>query len=757
DMQRLRDLTGGLFGATDSQDGRASPPKSPQPTNTWADLTRPGRVYKIIPPRHSSSSSSDEKESKHSVSAPLRFFTLGCADGGVKATARVAVLMEKLASGEEYDLILILGDNFDGAVKTRDSTTFLSHLHHIFAKHPKLKNIPKIAILGNHDLIDKKNRFSSEMLWSQVNHTYTKLVLNSKTNELEYAINPETGASLLDQEKIDLFMPKSSDAEVVSVPYEALTAFENQWYMFSSHFSVLWGDDTEIFCTNTSRLASESLARIRYNKKIEKTIDPMNQALWLEERMKKSAAQTKIFLGHHPVVETIDKRVVNSDHPDYVRTEEYEQFVELGMAEQKNGYPVSNHTDILRNILFHPGNEKLDIPKGIGEQITIFIAAHHHAEHLLHDGKRIQIVAGGMGGDKKDHPDLQNRFSFEKPDSIRTFMKNNGVVTLFIPAGKNPDIIADFFGLNDPKLQLTYQDTVHLRFSLKNNLILTKHIYDKNLHHLHDNILNACEEFQVYLSSHPPVPWQVPHLGGFMPYQGKVLDTVSEDITFVDALKNACNYYEPLSFEKMIELLKNVLKELTYLANSRYKVMNQAFLVNYDRWYAIFNEVLIKNYKISYEDFIQHNSLTALCFKLSSVTNSDSNKPKSLLTESLALGSPEGRGLFSSTKPVLIGTPKSNVEKRKVNSDPMFYLEETEGVSRSVPIDIPSQLEAKREFRSVVSSSCPLLLTSTAGSFSPNEGDNPENMKSPRFFHRSCRSSSLENFNLSQGQSVFTR
>lgn len=621
-VQRLIPGVASLLGLQPSETNTS--PKKPLKEQKIDIL--PGVRIKIIPPKIA-----DSKEQP-----PLKIFTLGCADGAVKATARVAELMERVASGEHFDLIFILGDNFDGKVKSRFSPTFLTHFHHIFAKCPNLKSIPKIAIPGNHDVIDEYNNLNQDMLSAQVLHTYTKLKSNPVTEELEYVLDSESGEPAYDLDKIKLFTPAPDRLNEIEIHYEDMLKFENQWYMFSSFFSVNWGD-TEIICANTSTLASEYVAYY-----IDGTQNPFNQAAWLFSYIPSLSASTVIFAGHHPIVMTNDKRVICSDHPDYINKMEYKKLSDKKLAAFRDDTitPSNNHTDILGNIVFHPGDESGNLPQGFGNKVSVFLAAHHHAMHLYKKDKRIQIVSGGMGGESRnDPPNMQNRFSFADSEALLTFLKNNGTVSLSIPMGKNPDIIVDLYAISDPAIQLNEIGNIHLKYSLSSSRFI-RMTGDTPLEKLRDLIIQTCSRYQDYLSKNPLIkPWQIPTLF-FIPerFQGKVYDSVYDDYIFVDALKNYCQSAELVTYDHLILYLKSVLASLT----------------RFPEWHAYFNEMLKTNYDISYDDFV--NSLVktlekpAAISETSVVTPSPAaaslpapssnttelpSKPRSLLTEQL--------------------------------------------------------------------------------------------------------------------------
>ncbi|MHB1948698.1 MAG: metallophosphoesterase family protein [Gammaproteobacteria bacterium] len=634
-------------------------------------LTRPGYIYKIIPPQPK-----DEKERKSS--RPFRMFTLGCADGAYDITAKVAELMERLAKGEEYDLILVLGDNMDGRVKTRDATLFLTHFHNIFAKHEKLKKIPKIVIHGNHDLLDH-NGLNQDMLNAQIQHSYLKLTKNAETGDMEYVIDPETGNPALDMEKIALFTPKSDTDEEIIIPYEELQKSENQWIMASTHCAFDWGSEIEIICSNSSTFVAEALAQINGDK------NPLNQAAWLSSIANKpTAPATKILASHHPIVTTIDKRIIKyaSDHPDYISDTQYSTLVEMNLAKtengEKEGEATSNHTEILKNLIFHPGDEALKIPKGFGDKITVFVSAHHHAIHLYHDGKQVQIVSGGMGGP----PPLQNRWSFKNNEFVHAFVCDNGIVGFTIPREKDPNILFDIHCLNSP----------HLQFSLKDAKLLRQPLTEEAAS-LRQMVIEACTEYQNYLAEYPPqVHWQIPKqvkilssvwfIGKYAKrFAGKVNDVVTDDVSYVDILKNYFNAVEPFEYQQSIVYLRAILTNLA----------------KFPKWHQIFHNALMKHYEISYDDFI--TSSVSLTKKVMPVESKPEHptpamtsvvepldfspnvmmptlfKNKSLLSNSLLkspktpnkspkkeplqpLGAPSGRGLFTSVKAVLVGTPR---------------------------------------------------------------------------------------------------
>lgn len=572
-------------------------------------LTQPGRTYKIIPPGFLK-----PLKSKESIKPePLRLFTLGCADGGVEATRKVAELMSRIASGELFDLIIILGDNFSSKdpATHRAHSAFLTHLQNIFAAHPTLRKIPTFVILGNHDVIDNDGIFRPDMMEAQILHTYTKLNYDPKTYELSYAKDKITQEAEYDFAKIALFYPKTEDPyEEIVIHYEHLLIFDNMWFMFARHFSILWGDDIEIIAANTNTLAKEFLHYVEAGT--DKS--PLNQITFLLHRTNVSTAKTLMCAAHHPIVHTNDKRTVHSDHPDYVNEEDCKKLIEKGLIKDH----TTNHTDILGNIFFHPGNTTLGIPKGPGHRINVFIVAHHHAQDFYKNGNKIQIKAGGAGGP----PPLQNRFSFDKPQFLPTFMKNNGVVTIKITPAPQPQLDVDLYGIADPKIQLTGVDP-HVRFSLELNSSSLEEVFQgvdrttsfppkvsklveeyaltepvsrtqhEDVEMVKQSVIKACKEYQIYLSVNPPPrPWQapswVPKIGG------KIYDSQNDDVVFVDALLNYFNSCEVLTLEDSVLYLHRICLKLKP--------------VHFPEWAKIFNGVLNELFAITYENFISSTS-----------------------------------------------------------------------------------------------------------------------------------------------------
>lgn len=616
----------------------------------FTKLTRPGYIYKIILPK---------------LSRPFRILTLGCADGAANITDQVAELADQVAGGEAYDLILVLGDNLNKKVYSPSDKVFLTHFHNIFAKYPKLKNIPKIVIFGNHDVMDGYG-YQQKMQDAQAFHTFLKLTQHSETGNIEYVIDPETNQAAYDPEKIALFMPKAEDTDEITIRYEDLQKSINQWILTSTHCAFDFGNEFEIICSNSSTLAVDSLSQISGK------IDPFNQATWLSKIANRpSAPITKFLASHHPILITIDKRTCEgaSDHPDYINDDQYESLAAKGIAELgENKEQNSNHTDVLRNLVFHPGDEKLGIPKGWGDKITAFICAHHHAKCFFHDGKHVQIISGGAGGP----PPLQPRWSFKQHQHIHGFVKDNGVVILTIPQGPHPEILFDFHSLHSP----------HLCFSIDRGKSIQQP-QTESVKKMQTMVIEACALYQDYLAKNPlrvglfsQIPTQikmfsfVPKLGHYLKkYAGKINDEVPDDVNAVDELRNYFNAFEIINAEQAFSYLQNLLIKLS----------------NYHKWREIFHQTLMEHYKLGYDDFIQ--SAIELDKKIDEtsskateketekkaaedlvITPTDISPPMttSLLSKQIGqkqviLKSPPNPltpGLFTSVRAVVVGTPK---------------------------------------------------------------------------------------------------
>lgn len=270
-----------------------------------------------------------------------------------------------------------------------------------------------------------------------------------------------------------------------------------------------------------------------------------NQFAWLSNHAKKSETPIKLLVMHHPPI-TIDKRVIRSDAYDYLSREDIEFLESKHIRGNYNQY------------LYHILHLTEEAP---GKAFQTLISAHQHAKHLLQDEKQWHLVSGGAGGP------LQNRYCFKSHERVATFIKDHGFTCIELSTVKNEErIVFKMYSVGG--LELHFSDS----------LLPDIEKMDDDFAKLRELVLDGCKAFQAYLSVNPPNPWNI----------YRVYDSVSEDVMSADSLRNKFNQYHPMTMQQGFALLQEIFISL----------------VSFVKWREVFDGLLRKTYKCSYDEFI---------------------------------------------------------------------------------------------------------------------------------------------------------
>lgn len=272
---------------------------------------------------------------------------------------------------------------------------------------------------------------------------------------------------------------------------------------------------------------------------------PTNQFAWLSNHAKTSETPLKLLVMHHPPI-TIDKRIHRSDANDYLTPGDIEFLASKNI--------LGNYNQFLYSIL----HQTEEAP---GKAFRTVISAHQHAQHLLQEEKQWHLVSGGAGGP------LQNRYCFKSHERVATFIKDHGFTCIELSTIKNEERIA-FKMYSISGLELHFSDSLHPDIEKM----------DDDFAKLRELVLEGCKAFQIYLSTNPPKPWNI----------YRVYDSVPEDVMASDSLRNQFNKHYPMSMKESFDFLQGLFSQL----------------ISYPKWREIFDRLLKKTYKCSYDEFI---------------------------------------------------------------------------------------------------------------------------------------------------------
>lgn len=730
--------------------------------------SEPKSPDKVTPP---------EELKESSESSGFTFFALGCGEHDPASKKIVAELMNEIAEkdGKSPDFITLLGDNFEDVGPTYHS--FSKGFDQVYHSRNLIwiAGIPFLVIPGNHDhgfpiyprpkelnpFRITANNNNKDLIDLEVYHTYGA---------------DEKGA--LDPKRVELF--KKGELDLAELKSKGQT-----WNMPGRYYAVELDDKRELFFIDSNTFAREYIEYyIKGNKKLNK------QPFWLEQVAKNPETLKLLFLHHS--LHTVGKRSGCFDLDEYLSKEEITLLVEQKLITEKESKEIS-YNEVLRRIF-----------KKLGLTFDLVFAAHDHSMYHYNNQNEVdpeekkgesllrQVVAGGAGGD------LQNRYSFN--ESTQCFLKHHGFVKVTVPPKKDQPVIIDYYTVAKPELLKLGIKGHHLRFS-HNDVIPHKEAPDEaGVKELKELVISACKH---YLKINPPSKNKFPvpfiELGkdSYIPFPGvtaKVIEQlVPDDPFYADDLQNHFNRYEANTFEASINYLKYALAKSPALN----EVFKLALQKSYNLTFQQFQEMSVGALKDSFlkpkisetiestpskaepmalvpekevkeekkeeqaaNSWRMLGGLSKLFMNILPGKEIKTKEPATSLAKPGSLPKPLSPGLFSSTKPIIVGdhrthpglgtSPQKSPHMTITQQSPIFIRRRLSGAASSPLIEV---LHSTTELSPMARSTpVPIPVTNPLAQ-SCHLSESPE--KSP-FFPSHRRVPTLESPGNASPQSLFT-
>ncbi|RDI46912.1 metallophosphoesterase [Aquicella lusitana] len=415
----------------------------------------------------------------------LRFLVIGCQgnakDSQKKVAKQLAEFIKK--TGRRPDFILITGDNiYDSGASSPDDTGFAECFENIYRVHPELKDIPYFLILGNHDE-DLHNASlplslkGPERGLFQVAYTY----LSAQEDVYNIPLNPSavpttntyrlpSNACMVDLDQLQGWNMPARTYSLVKGNTEILCIDSNTYvkdyldyldyqdfqnYLVHLNGNITISEDNTAFkfaqeYARKHAVCDKALIHIVTDEFIKRkiiidekgTINPNNQAKWLEDRMaaaKKAGRRTLLALHHPPF--TPGKRAFHSD-------------AKLYLPDKKDRERIKARFKIEKDTSYN-----LMIREVFREQNLVFdsiLAAHDHDIYFYnnkpfssqekkeessnsnntgsHYYEMCQLTCGGGGGK------LQSRLGFTDQQYLGCFLKHHGFAEVVCDA-QDPTLV----------------------------------------------------------------------------------------------------------------------------------------------------------------------------------------------------------------------------------------------------------------------------------------------------------------------------
>lgn len=391
---------------------------------------------------------SDNKKDKNQTNV-LRFFAVGCHGTGDEAQAAVAELLEHLATDPNRTpaFILLLGDHYRSGMSSPQDPLFQKLFYDMYLKYPHLKKIVFVHILGNHDeniqhfpdpLCDtgiKQGMNQVAHFWSygdtkvlQEQLASGKINLQQPPENFPPRFLPSRYFSLLHKgSETQLFCVDSNtyvDDYLNYLDYKDYVACIN--HLNGSSVAPARKSLAQAFINNIkkqkgitdSKQLAQLLTQEYKDRKIineQGTIDPENQALWLETetRIAKENGRKTILAGHHPH-NTPSKREYGTDSKLYLSIESRNRFAHyFGRISGGTSY------NSLYRECFKKQNLVYDLSLAAHDH---FFSVYNNKDDDTADYKTCQVTAGIGGGS------FQKRESFDYQKHTGCFVKRLGCV-----------------------------------------------------------------------------------------------------------------------------------------------------------------------------------------------------------------------------------------------------------------------------------------------------------------------------------------
>ncbi len=373
---------------------------------------------------------------------PLYFFVLGCQGEEGERQRSVARLMNEQAAKKQPAFLLFLGDNiYGGAVESLQDPRFSVRFHDVYCL-PRLRDVPGILILGNHDANLENFTYHPNRFFSLPG---INLVMSAY----------KTGKAVEKYEVGHTYLHAAPELyQQDTLPIDTLPKWGMPYYFCSYHFVEA---NTQLFCLNSNSFVFDCIQHWSATSAgSSSTAATPNQAAWFTQAFQaaKAAGLATLVAMHNPSLTSSKRALPNKyDAHLYLSAKQIQQMNYL----LKHIAADSCSPELINNI-FNETDANINAAVASEETNGNYAAMQHACFQLLnirpaaqmhaHDHALVynrtpgmcQIISGAGGS-----TNLMSKATKKNDDTIGCFLNEPGFVAVTCDAaGAHPAIISEF-------------------------------------------------------------------------------------------------------------------------------------------------------------------------------------------------------------------------------------------------------------------------------------------------------------------------